>query len=140
MTDNLPEKPATSDFRPSKGLVGRRTKYNDKIAEQIYLCVAEGMSLREISRLPGAPSWSVLKVWMLQHPEFRQTIEAIRWLNSTEYIAEGLECFKGFDADSLSFEDRLALAKAESAALFTAARLMELRKPPRQIVENEDDT
>lgn len=140
MTDNLPEKPATSDFRPSKGQIGRKTKYNDRIAEQIFLCVAEGMSLREISRQPGAPSWSVLKSWMLQHPTFRQTIEAIRWLNSTEYIAEGLECFKSFDPDSLSFEDRLALAKAESAALFTAARLMELRKPPRQIVENEDDT
>ncbi|MFO6484764.1 hypothetical protein ACLBR5_18525 [Escherichia coli] len=27
------------------------------------------MSLREVSRQPGMPSWSVLKVWMLQHPE-----------------------------------------------------------------------
>ncbi|EOZ9899395.1 hypothetical protein ACQYJA_003686 [Escherichia coli] len=140
MSEDLPQTPARSDFRPSKGVVGRKTRYNDRIVEQICLYVAEGMSLREVSRQPGMPSWSVLKVWMLQHPEFRQTIEAIRWLNSTEYIAEGLECFKSFDPDSLSFEDRLALAKAESAALFTAARLMELRKPPRQIVENEDDT
>ncbi|EGQ7457556.1 hypothetical protein N7V59_002711 [Escherichia coli] len=140
MTDNLPQTPATSDFRPSKGQIGRRTRYNDRIVEQICLYVAEGMSLREISRQPGMPSWSVLKVWQIQHPELRQTIEAIRWVNSTDYIAEALECFKGLDPDSEDFKARLELAKAESAAKFTAARLMELRKPPRQIVENEDDS
>lgn len=140
MTDNLPQTPATGDSWPTKRSAGRKTRYNDRTVEQIFSYVAEGMSLREVSRQPGMPSWSLLKLWMLQHPEFRQTIEAIRWLNSTEYIAEGLECFKAFDPDSLSFEDRLALAKAESAALFTAARLMELRKPPQQILENEDDS
>lgn len=139
MTDNLPQTPAERDLSPSKGQVGRKTRYNDKIAQQICLYVARNMSLREISRQPGMPHWDTLKIWMIQHPELRQTIEAIRWLNSTEYIAEALECFKGLNPASEDFKERLDLAKAESAALFTAARLMELRKPPRQILENEDD-
>ncbi|EHQ1541728.1 hypothetical protein R8055_000453 [Escherichia coli] len=76
---------------------------------------------------------------MLQHPELRQTIEAIRWLNGTEYIAEALECYKDVEPDSEDFPAQLALAKAKAATMLTAARLMELRKPPRQILENEDD-
>lgn len=140
MTDNLPQTPATSDLSPSKRSAGRKTKYNDRIAEQICLYVARNMSLREISRQPGMPHWDTLKIWMLQHPELRQTIEAIRWLNGTEYIAEALECYKDVEPDSEDFPAQLALAKAKAATMLTAARLMELRKPPRQILENEDDT
>lgn len=139
MTDNLPQTPATSDLSPSKRSAGRKTKYNDRIAEQICLYVARNMSLREISRQPGMPHWDTLKIWMLQHPELRQTIEAIRWLNGTEYIAEALECYKDVEPDSEDFPAQLALAKAKAATMLTAARLMELRKPPRQILENEDD-
>lgn len=139
MTDNLPQTPATSDLSPSKGVAGRKTKYNDRIAQQICLYVAQNMSLREISRQPGMPHWDTLKIWMLQHPELRQTIEAIRWLNGTEYIAEALECYDDLDPASEDFPAQLALAKAKAATLLGAARLMELRKPPRQILENEDD-
>ncbi|WP_342210376.1 terminase small subunit-like protein [Escherichia sp. MOD1-EC5451] len=60
MTDNLPQTPATGDSRTSKG---RPTKYNDRIAQQICLYVAQGMSLRKISRQPGMPSWAQLNVW-----------------------------------------------------------------------------
>lgn len=136
MTDNLPQTPATSDFRPTNG---RKTKYNDRIAKQICLYVAEGMSLRKVSRQPGMPHWDTLKIWMLQHPELRQTIEAIRWLNGTEFIAEALECYAEVETNSEDFPAQLALAKARAATLLGAARLMELRKPPRQILENEDD-
>lgn len=139
MSEDLPQTPARSDLSPSKGVAGRKTKYNDRIAQQICLYVAQNMSLREISRQPGMPHWDTLKIWMLQHPELRQTIEAIRWLNGTEYIAEALECYAEVEPDSEDFPAQLALAKAKAATMLTAARLMELRKPPRQILENEDD-
>ena len=139
MSEDLPQTPARSDLSPSKGVAGRKTKYNDRIAQQICLYVAQNMSLWEISRLPGMAHWDTLMIWMLQHPELRQRIEAIRWLNGTEYIAEALECYKDVEPDSEDFPAQLALAKAKAATMLTAARLMELRKPPRQILENEDD-
>ncbi|MFT2156738.1 hypothetical protein ACMV5U_12160, partial [Staphylococcus epidermidis] len=92
-----PQTPAASDFRPTNG---RKTKYNDRIGKQICLYVARGMSLRKVSLQPGMPCWSVLKVWMIEHPELRRTIEALRWLNSTELAAEAIECFDDVNPDS----------------------------------------
>ncbi|EOX9854724.1 hypothetical protein ACPZB3_002240 [Escherichia coli] len=136
MTTDLPQTPAASDFRPTNG---RKTKYNDRIAKQICLYVAQGMSLRKIALQPGMPCWSVLKVWLIEHPELRQTISAIRWLNATELAAEAIECFDGISPDSDNFPQRLALAKAKSAAMLNAAKLLDLRQPPQQIQENEHD-
>ncbi|EEY8530407.1 hypothetical protein E9M31_000347 [Escherichia coli] len=135
MTDNLPQTPATSDFRPTNG---RKTKYNDRIAKQICLYVAEGMSLRKVSRQPGMPSWSVLKIWQIEHPELRQTLEAIRFLNATDYAAEALECYDDLDPASENIRAELAIAKAKAATLLGMARLQDLRNLPRPIQENEE--
>ncbi|EEY6477208.1 hypothetical protein ACLHFR_001693 [Escherichia coli] len=135
MTDNLPQTPATSDFRPTNG---RKTKYNDRIAKQICLYVAEGMSLRKVSRQPGMPSWSVLKIWQIEHPELRQTLEAIRFLNATDYAAEALECYDDLDPASENIQAELAIAKAKAATLLGMARLQDLRKLPQPIQENEE--
>ncbi|HCL9875324.1 TPA: hypothetical protein N2420_002722 [Escherichia coli] len=135
MTDNLPQTPATSDFRPTNG---RKTKYNDRIAKQICLYVAEGMSLRKVSRQPGMPSWSVLKIWQIEHPELRQTLEAIRFLNATDYAAEALECYDDLDPASKNIQAELAIAKAKAATLLGMARLQDLRNLPRPIQENEE--
>ncbi|EPU4380214.1 hypothetical protein ACVW8S_000151 [Escherichia coli] len=135
MTDNLPQTPATSDFRSTNG---RKTKYNDRIAKQICLYVAEGMSLRKVSRQPGMPSWSVLKIWQIEHPELRQTLEAIRFLNATDYAAEALECYDDLDPASENIQAELAIAKAKAATLLGMARLQDLRKLPQPIQENEE--
>lgn len=135
MTDNLPPPPARSDFRPTNG---RKTKYNDRIAKQICLYVAEGMSLRKVSRQPGMPSWSVLKIWQIEHPELRQTLEAIRFLNATDYAAEALECYDDLDPASENIQAELAIAKAKAATLLGMARLQDLRNLPRPIQENEE--
>ncbi|EEW8433076.1 hypothetical protein D6C44_002737 [Escherichia coli] len=135
MTDDLPQTPVTSDFRPSKG---RPTKYNDRIAKQICLYVAQGMSLRKVSRQPGMPSWSVLKIWQIEHPELRQTLEAIRFLNATDYAAEALECFDDLNPASENIQAELAIAKAKAATLLGMARLQDLRKLPQPIQENEE--
>ncbi|EFA5106893.1 hypothetical protein E2927_10060 [Escherichia coli] len=135
MTDNMPQTPATSDFRPTNG---RKTKYNDRIAKQICLYVAEGMSLRKVSRQPGMPSWSVLKIWQIEHPELRQTLEAIRFLNATDYAAEALECYDDLDPASENIRAELAIAKAKAATLLGMARLQDLRNLPRPIQENEE--
>lgn len=135
MTDNLPQTPATSDFRPTNG---RKTKYNDRIAKQICLYVAEGMSLRKVSRQPGMPSWSALKIWQIEHPELRQTLEAIRFLNAADYAAEALECYDDLDPASENIQAELAIAKAKAATLLGMARLQDLRNLPRPIQENEE--
>ncbi|ENO1961089.1 hypothetical protein ACIR4O_000137 [Escherichia coli] len=135
MTADLPQTPATSDFRPTNG---RKTKYNDRIAKQICLYVAEGMSLRKVSRQPGMPSWSVLKIWQIEHPELRQTLEAIRFLNATDYAAEALECYDDLDPASENIQAELAIAKAKAATLLGMARLQDLRKLPQPIQENEE--
>ncbi|EFD3951828.1 hypothetical protein K3H00_001977 [Escherichia coli] len=135
MTDNLPQTPARSDFRPTNG---RKTKYNDRIAKQICLYVAEGMSLRKVSRQPGMPSWSVLKIWQIEHPELRQTLEAIRFLNATDYAAEALECYDDLNPASENIRAELAIAKAKAATLLGMARLHDLRNLPRPIQENEE--
>ncbi|EPF7227926.1 hypothetical protein ACSTVG_001710 [Escherichia coli] len=135
MSADLPQTPAASDFRTSKGRV---TKYNDRIAKQICLYVAQGMSLRKIALQPGMPSWATLNVWQIEHPELRQTIEALRFIVATEYGAQALECFDDVDPDSDDFPQRLALAKARAATLLGMARLQDLRKPPQQIQENEE--
>ncbi|EFM9812079.1 hypothetical protein RBH66_04520 [Escherichia coli] len=135
MSEDLPQTPARSDFRPTNG---RKTKYNDRIAKQICLYVAEGMSLRKVSRQPGMPSWSVLKIWQIEHPELRQTLEAIRFLNATDYAAEALECYDDLDPASENIQAELAIAKAKAATLLGMARLQDLRNLPRPIQENEE--
>ncbi|HAV9805605.1 TPA: hypothetical protein JK693_000617 [Escherichia coli] len=127
--------PATS---VSQTRAGRITKYNDRIAKQICLYVAQGMSLRKIALQPGMPSWATLNVWQIEHPELRQTIEALRFIVATEYAAQALECFDDVDPDCDDFPQRLALAKARAATLLGMARLQDLRKPPQQIQENEE--
>lgn len=135
MSEDLPQTPARSDFRPTNG---RKTKYNDRIAKQICLYVAEGMSLRKVSRQPGMPSWSVLKIWQIEHPELRQTLEAIRFLNATDYAAEALECYDDLDPASENIQAELAIAKEKAATLLGMARLQDLRNLPRPIQENEE--
>lgn len=135
MTADLPQKPATGVYQASKG---RPTKYNDRIAKQICLYVAQGMSLRKVALQPGMPCWATLCVWQIEHPELRQTIEALRFIVATEYAAQALECFDDVDPDCDDFPQRLALAKARAATLLGMARLQDLRKPPQQIQENEE--
>nr|WP_235784208.1 hypothetical protein [Escherichia coli] len=91
-----------------------------------------------MSHQPGMPSWSTLNVWQIEHPELRQTIEALRFIVATEYAAQALECFDDVNPNSEDFKERLELAKAKAATLLGAARLQELRKLPQPIQENEE--
>ncbi|TXU28397.1 hypothetical protein D4N09_26575 [Escherichia coli] len=84
------------------------------------------------------PSWSVLKIWQIEHPELRQTLEAIRFLNATDYAAEALECYDDLDPASENIQAELAIAKAKAATLLGMARLQDLRKLPQPIQENEE--
>lgn len=138
MTDNLPEAPDNRTFQTSKRQNGRPTKYNDRIAKQICLYVAEGMSLHKVSQQPGMPCWATLSVWQIEHPELRQTIEALRFIVATEYACQALECYESLDPASESIQAELAIAKAKAATLLGAARLQDLRKLPRPIQENEE--
>lgn len=138
MTDNLPQTPASRTFQTSKGQNGRPTKYNERIALKILEYIAEGKSLNEISKIPGMPCRATLSFWQLQHPEFRQTIEGLRFIVATEYACQALECYQDLDPTSENFPAQLALAKSKAATLLGMARLQDLRNLPRPIQENEE--
>ncbi|EFL9418990.1 hypothetical protein LUT86_002319 [Escherichia coli] len=138
MTDNLPQTPASRTFQTSKGQNGRPTKYNERIAKQICLYIAEGKSLNEISKIPGMPCRATLSVWQLEHPELRRTIEGLRFIVATEYACQALECYQDLDPTSENIQIELAIAKAKAATLLGMARLHDLRNLPRPIQENEE--
>ncbi|EOC6082498.1 hypothetical protein ACI5EL_001067 [Escherichia coli] len=138
MTDNLPQTRTTSDYDTSERQKSSRIgKYNERIAKQICLYALEGLSISKIARKPGMPSRATIQRWMLEHPELRQTIAAIRWINATELAAEALECYDDLTPGSETFGDELDLAKAKAATMLGAARLLDLKIVPPQIQENE---
>ncbi|EOK0212165.1 hypothetical protein ACXZEC_000154 [Escherichia coli] len=140
MTDNLPQSRATPNYetseRPKSGRIG---KYNERIATQICLYAARGLSISKIARQPGMPSRETIQRWMLEHPELRQTIAAIRWINATELAAEAIECYDDLTPGSETFGEELDLAKAKAATMLGAARLLDLKIVPPQIQENENE-
>ncbi|ENZ7220395.1 hypothetical protein ACG710_001070 [Escherichia coli] len=138
MASNLPEIRATPEYETSEGRKSRRIdKYNERIAKQICLYALEGLSISKIAHKPGMPSRATIQRWMLEHPELRQTIAAIRWINATELMAEALECYDDLTPGSETFGDELDLAKAKAATMLGAARLLDLKVVPPQIQENE---
>lgn len=98
-------RPAVPAASPSRA-VGRPSDYSPDTADVICCLLIDGLSLRSICDLPGAPSKATVCRWLGTHAEFRDQYRVAREFQAEE-IAH--ECIAIIDACA---EDRGALAVA----------------------------
>ena len=69
--------------------MGRPSKYNPEIAQQMCELLSEGVPLREICRMDGMPYWRTVYLWMAQDEELSAHIARAR---EAGYDAMAEEC------------------------------------------------
>lgn len=67
---------------------GRPSVYSEAIAQEIYLRMADGESLRQICKDEHMPARSVVFEWVRNNPEFRELYETARHLQLEGYADE----------------------------------------------------
>ena len=73
--------------RRDEGRAGGFSTYTPERAEEICARVAEGWSLRAISRRPGGPGLTTIANWQTEHEDFRRAYHAA-WEQHAQLIAE----------------------------------------------------
>ncbi|EGM5846857.1 hypothetical protein IRW27_004407 [Escherichia coli] len=63
---------------------GRPTLYSKELEKEICIHALEGMSMRQIAKLPGMPSFRTLLRWTKRYPCFGQTLRECLWIGYTE--------------------------------------------------------
>lgn len=67
---------------------GRPTMYSKELEKEICIHALEGMSMRQIAKQPGMPSFRTLLRWTRRYPEFRQTLRECLWIGRTDLVLD----------------------------------------------------
>jgi len=84
--------------------VGRPSKYSKKTTKRIIELLAQGKSIRDITRLKSMPCWETLRNWINKYPEFQEQYVKAK--------ADGIEFVLANAEDLLN--ENLEQAKTES--------------------------
>lgn len=115
-----------SDIIPAKNEHGLQIEFTTNIARAIVTKIADGMTLREVTSLPGMPSMYYVLRWRKKIPGFAEALDialesrAHDYYDKIKQIAEDLESSK--DEVSLKkfrFEAYKWLAEVDSPKTFT---------------------
>lgn len=71
--------------------LGRSTKYTPELAEKICCLIREGMSERQICKMPGMPSIDALNDWKAKYPDFLQQSARAREESAALYREKALQ-------------------------------------------------
>jgi hypothetical protein len=84
--------------------VGRPSKYSKKTVKRIVELLAQGKTVRDITRLKSMPCWETLRNWINKYPEFQEQYAKAK--------ADGIEFILANAEDLLN--DNLEKAKTET--------------------------
>jgi len=84
--------------------VGRPSKYSKKTTKRIMELLAQGKTVRDITRLKSMPCWETLRNWINKYPEFQEQYAKAK--------ADGIEFVLANAEDLLN--DNLEKAKTET--------------------------
>lgn len=71
--------------------VGRPTKYSPALASKICAHIAEGKSMRKISKLAGMPTTAAMFKWMGEFPEFMEQYDRAKQEQAEHFAEEIVE-------------------------------------------------
>lgn len=84
--------------------VGRPSKYSKKTVKKIVELLAQGKTVRDITRLKSMPCWETLRNWINKYPEFQEQYAKAK--------ADGIEFILANAEDLLN--DNLEQAKTQT--------------------------
>ena len=93
MVSNMPDNP------PTKRKEGHPTTYTLETASKICDLLAEGMLLKDITKLPDMPGPSTVYSWLHRQPEFVELYARARETQMDGMVEEILAIADEFDAD-----------------------------------------
>lgn len=67
---------------------GRPTLYSKELEKEICIHALEGMSIRQIAKLPGMPSFRTLLRWTKRYPGFGQTLRECLWIGHADLVID----------------------------------------------------
>lgn len=67
---------------------GRPTMYSKELEKEICIHALEGMSMRQIAKQAGMPSFRTLLRWTRRYPEFRQTLRECLWIGHADLVLD----------------------------------------------------
>lgn len=85
---------------------GRPTTYTDKLAKDICLLIAEGLSLRSIAAAEGMPSKSTIMRWLAQREDFRDQYARAKELQADALAEEMLDIADDAANDWMEIHDK----------------------------------
>lgn len=104
------------DFTPGT----RKIPYNSIITNLICEKIIGGMTLTELSRLPGMPSYSTLSAWKKKYPEFNERIEDAYKERASFLAEQAVEEIQKLELGEHDSEDA-SVVRTKSDGLFKAA-------------------
>lgn len=61
-------------------------EYPEEVRKEVLDCIAEGMTVRQISRLPGMPNYRVILRWCQHDPDFKAAVQDAKTVGYQEIV------------------------------------------------------
>lgn len=96
--------------------MGRPGLYSTEITETFCEHIADGMALKDISKMPGMPKESTVHQWLNKHPEFAELYARARLRRADKFADELIEIADTED-DAARARNRIDVRKWSAAKL-----------------------
>ena len=96
--------------------VGRPGMYSLELAEEFCELIADGMALKDISKMPGMPRESTVHQWLNKHPEFAELYARARLRRADKFADELIE-IADTEEDAAKARNRIDVRKWSAAKL-----------------------
>lgn len=91
--------------------VGRPSKYNKKTVKRIVELLAQGKSIRDITRLKAMPCWETLRNWVNKYPEFKEQYVKAKE-DGIEFVLANAEDLLNDSLEAAKYENKVDLGKS----------------------------
>ena len=91
--------------------VGRPSKYSKKTTKRIMELLAQGKSIRDITRLKSMPCWETLRNWINKYPEFQEQYVKAK-ADGIEFVLANAEDLLNENLEAAKNENKVDLGKS----------------------------
>jgi len=90
--------------------VGRPSKFSKKTTKKIMELLAQGKSIRDITRLKSMPCWETLRNWINKYPEFQEQYAKAK-ADGIEFVLANAEDLLNENLENAKYEKKTDLGK-----------------------------
>jgi len=91
--------------------VGRPSKYSKKTVKKIVELLAQGKTVRDITRLKSMPCWETLRNWINKYPEFQEQYVKAK-ADGIEFVLANAEDLLNENLEAAKNENKVDLGKS----------------------------